>query len=72
MSLFKEFYNADMVRYGGSPSLYLKVFHFLYRRACTMTFAPLKLFYKVCFRFCANHKGLEFPINQLIGEGGYI
>jgi serine O-acetyltransferase len=68
---FKELYNADMARYSGSPSLYLRVFHYLYRRACMTYFAPLKLIYKVLFRFWASRKGLEIPVNQLIG-GGYI
>lgn len=69
---FKELYNADMARYCGSPSLYLRVFHLLYRRACTTTFAPLKLIYKGLFRFWANLKGLEIPVNQLIRGGLYI
>ena len=71
MAPFKDLYTADMARYSGHPSLYLKVFHFLYRKACTTTFAPLKLFYKALFRLWANRKGLEVPVNQLIG-GGYI
>ncbi len=69
---FKELYNADMARYSGNPSLYLRVFHFLYRRACTMTTAPIKFVYKVLFRLWANRKGLEIPVNQLIGGGLYI
>ena len=72
MPPFKALYTADMARYSGHPSLYLKVFHFLYRKACTTTFAPLKLFYKVLFRLWANRKGLEVPVNQLIGGGLYI
>ena len=35
-------------------------------------FAPLKLIYKVLFRFWASRKGLEIPVNQLIGGGLYI
>lgn len=68
---FKELYKADMARYGGSPSLYLRVFHFLYRRVCTMTTAPLKIAYKAMFRLWANRKGLEVPVNQLIRGGIY-
>ena len=71
MNLFKDLYTADMARYSGRPSLYLKVFHFLYRKACMTAFAPQKLIYKVLFRLWANRKGLEIPVNQLIG-GGYI
>lgn len=71
MKSFRELYKADMTRYNGKSGLYLKVFHFLYRRACTATFVPLKLTYKVIFRMWANRNGLEIPVNQLIG-GGYI
>lgn len=50
MATFKELYKTDMARYDGKPALYLKVFHFLYRRACTATFAPLNLTYNALFR----------------------
>lgn len=47
MSKFKELYNADIARYGGSPNFNIKIFHFLYRKAAVNSFIPLKLLYKV-------------------------
>lgn len=72
MNNFKELYNADISRYGGSPEIYMRIFHFLYRKAATTTFAPMRLFYKAFFRFWANRRGLEISVNQHIGGGIYI
>lgn len=72
MSNFKELYCADIARYGGRAESYIRVFHYLYRRAATATFAPLKLIYKALFRFWANRRGLEIAANQQIGGGIYI
>lgn len=47
MSKFKELYNADIARYGGAPNFYIRIFHFLYRKAAVTSFIPLKLLYKV-------------------------
>ena len=35
MSKFKELYNADIARYGGKPEIYIRIFHFLYRKAAS-------------------------------------
>ena len=72
MSKFRELYNADISRYGGKPDMYIKVFHYLYRKATVLTFAPMKLFYKALFRLWANRHGLELSVNQRIGGGLYI
>lgn len=71
MSKFQELYNADIARYGGKPELYIKIFLFLYRKAATVSFAPVKFLYKAMFRFWANRRGLEVAANQQI-RGGYI
>ena len=71
MSNFQELYNADIARYGGNPELYIKIFLFLYRKAATASFAPVKLLYKATFRFWANRRGLEIAANQQI-RGGAI
>lgn len=71
MSNFQELYNADIARYGGNPELYIKIFLFLYRKAATAPFAPVKLLYKAIFRFWANRRGLEIATNQHI-RGGAI
>lgn len=72
MNNFRELYNADISRYGGSPEIYMRIFHFLYRKAATNTFAPMRLIYKAFFRIWANRRGLEISVNQHIGGGGFI
>ena len=67
MNNFRELYNADISRYGGSPEIYMRIFHFLYRKAATNTFAPMRLIYKAFFRIWANRRGLEISVNQYIG-----
>lgn len=47
MSKFKELYNADIARYGGKPETYIRIFHFLYRKASEASFLPMRLLYKV-------------------------
>ena len=71
MSKFRELYNADISRYGGKPDMYIKVFHYLYRKATVLTFAPMKLFYKALFRLWANRRGLELSVNQQIRGAVY-
>lgn len=69
MNKFQELYNADIARYGGNPELYIKIFLFLYRKAATVSFAPVKFSYKAMFRLWANRRGLELSTNQQIGGG---
>lgn len=40
MSEFRELYEDDITRYGGKAELYIKVFHYLYRKALTATLRP--------------------------------
>lgn len=47
MRKFKELYRADIARYGGKPGTYIRIFHYLYRKAAVNSFIPLKLLYKV-------------------------
>ena len=72
MSNFQELYNADIARYGGNPELYIKIFLFLYRKAATVSFAPVKFSYKAMFRLRANRRGLEITANQQIRGGLYL
>lgn len=72
MSKFRELYNADIARYGGRPGAYMRVFHFLYRKAATTTFVPNKILYKALFRLWANRRGLELAANQQIRGGLYL
>ena len=71
MSKFKELYHADITRYGGKVEAYMRVFHYLYRKAATATFAPARYCYKALFRIWANRRGLELTANQQVG-GGYL
>lgn len=72
MSRFKELYNADIARYGGKPEFYIRIFHFLHRKAAVVSFTPMRLVYKVLFRIWANLRGLEIAANLQIGGGIYI
>lgn len=67
MSTFKELYRADLLRYGGRSEVYLRVFHFLYRKAAVTSFAPMRFLYKALFRIWANRRGLELTANRQIG-----
>jgi serine O-acetyltransferase len=72
MGRFRELYNADLARYGGNAEFYIRVFHFLHRKASETTIYPIRLFYKVLFRLWANRRGLEITANENIGGGIYI
>lgn len=72
MSKFKELYHADIARYGGKPEAYMRVFHYLYRKAALASVTPTRLFYKALFRIWANRRGLELTANQQVGGGIYI
>lgn len=67
MAKFRAYYNADLKRYRGKPVCYLRVFHYLYRRATFTSFRPLQLLYKVMFRFWSNRRGLEISTANAIG-----
>ncbi len=72
MSKFKELYNADIARYGGKPEGYIRIFHYLHRKAAVVSFTPMRLLYKALFRIWANQRGLEIAANQQIAGGIYI
>lgn len=70
-STFKELYRADIVRYGGHPNAYIKVFLFLYRKASTETNPFFRKLYRVLFGIWSNRRGIEISANQSRG-GGFI
>ena len=72
MSKFRDLYIADMSRYSPKPEFYLRVFHYLYRRASTLSIYPFKLFFKALFRIWANRRGLEISALEQIGGGLYL
>lgn len=67
MSKFKVLYNADIARYGGKPETFIRIFHFLHRKASVASFLPIRLLYKFFFRQWANRRGLEITANNQIG-----
>lgn len=69
MGKFKELYNADIARYGGKPEVYIRIFHYLYRKASVVSFAPMRLLFKALFRIWSNRRGLEITANSQIGGG---
>lgn len=71
MSKFRELYEDDITRYGDKAELYIKVFHYLYRKALTATLRPNIFFWKVLFRLWARRRGIEIAANLQIG-GGYF
>ena len=68
-STFKELYRADIVRYGGHPNAYIKVFLFLYRKASTETNPFFRKLYRVLFGIWSNIRGIEMSANQSLGAG---
>lgn len=70
--LFQELYTADLARYKGNPGLYLKIFHFLFRKSQTATFKPFRLLYRILFRLHASQRGLEISSTLQIGAGVYL
>lgn len=72
MTKFRDLYNADMTRYGRKPEIYIRIFHYLYRRAITTSGYIPNLFYKALFRFWANRRGLEISAVEQIGAGLYL
>ena len=71
-STFKELYRADIVRYGGHPNAYIKVFLFLFRKASTETNPFIRKVYRVLFGIWSDRRGIEMSANQSLGEGIYI
>ena len=72
-STFKELYRADIVRYGGHPNAYIKVFLFLFRKASTETNPFIRKVYRVLFGIWSNRRGIEMSTNQsLVGGGIYL
>ena len=73
MSSFTDFFRGDLKRYGRGPlSLYIRVFHFLHRKAQTRKFIVPRFFYKALYRLHARRHGIEIPSCTRIGKGLYL
>ncbi len=73
MDSFIILYKADLSRYDyGKVKLYLKVFHFLHRKAQTRKNPISKTIYKMLFRIHSRRHGIEIPTCCKIGKGFYL
>ena len=70
--MFKELYQADLQRYGGSISSYLKKFHYYLRKCATTKNPLLKLYYRIKFSILKEKHGIEIYYGTNIGKGLYI
>ena len=70
---FKSCYSADLGRYGGGKILaYIRIWHFLYRKAQTRKNPLSRFFYKALFRLHSRKRGIEIPTCCQIGKGLYV
>lgn len=72
MSLFKKVYRKDLFRYQYQLSLYMRIWHFLFRKCQYANNKFSKSIYRVLFRIHSNRRGLEISSRQEIGSGLYI
>ena len=73
MSTFSELYKADLKRYGGGEiPWFVRVFHFLYRKAQTRKSTFARVLYKALFRLHSRRHGIEIPTCTRIGRGLYL
>ena len=69
---FKDLYQGDLKRYGGSILWYLRVWHFLFRKVQTRRNAVSRTVYKTMFRIHSRRHGIEIPSCTRIGKGLYL
>lgn len=70
MSKFREFYNADIYRYGEKCNI--KRFFYLLRKLQFGKNKLLKAYYKFAFHRFKEKRGLEIPSTVKIGKGLYL
>ena len=70
---FKDLYRGDLSRYArGKIPVYVRMFHFLYRKAQTRENPVSRFFYKSLFRLHSRKHGIEIPTCCRIGKGLYL
>lgn len=70
---FNTLYRSDIKRYGGGKVLaYIRIWHFLYRKAQTRKNPLMRVFYKSLFRVHSRRRGIEIPTCCRIGKGLYV
>ena len=70
---FKSLFLSDLNSYSSGRVLaYLRLWHFLYRRAQTRNNPISKFFFKALFRLHSRRHGIEIPTCTQIGKGLYL
>ena len=70
---FKSLYFADIHSYGsGKVLLYLKAWHFFYRKSQTRKNPITRVIFKSLFRIHSRRHGIEIPTCTKIGKGLYL
>ena len=69
---FKTLYRGDLKRYGSQMILYLRIWHYLFRRAQTSKVFVSRLLFKGLFRLHSRKRGIEIPSCTRIGKGLYL
>lgn len=68
---FKTLYNADLSRYSGKESRYIRRFHYYFRKAQTSKGLGHKM-YKSLLKYHREKRGIEISDEVQIGKGLYI
>ena len=68
MSTFREFYEADLARYGGKVPAWTRCFHFFLRKTAAGS-RFLRGFYHLCFRLLSDQHRMEISYGAKIGKG---
>lgn len=72
-SVFTDRYHSDLHRYEeGKLLVYVRLFHFLYRKAQTRRNPVSRTIYKAMFRIHSRRHGIEIPTCCSIGKGLYL
>jgi len=69
---FKTLYYGDLKRYGGQVLTFMRIWHYLYRKAQTSGNLFSRVCYKVLFRLHSRRHGIEIPSCTMIGKGLYL
>ena len=72
MSLFRQTYHNDLFRYQNKLSLYMRIWHFLFRKCQYAGNRLSKIVFRVLFRIHSNRHGIEIPSRTQIGSGLYV
>jgi serine O-acetyltransferase len=69
---FKTLYCGDLKRYGYQVTSYLRIWHYLFRKAHTSKNPLSRFLFKGLFRIHSRKHGIEIPSCTRIGKGLYL